>query len=584
VHIGAFVTELKQRRVIRAVVVWGIVAFAVLQVYEAVMHGLHLPEWTLSFVVVVLGLGFPVTITLAWIFDLSARGVSRAPSTEANELKGARVTLVLVTLGFLAASPGIAWYFLRMPAERPPPIAPTTPSIAVLPFADMSPGKDQEYLSDGIAEEILNSLAQVGGLRVIGRTSSFSFKGKNEDLRSIGEKLGVAHLLEGSVRRSGTRIRVTTQLVEAGRGSHLWSQIYDRELTDVFEVQDEIAKSVVAALKLRFGTSSESSAQDRHTTNLEAYQQYLLGEHFRKRASEDGNRRAIEAYEKAVALDPGYSPAWVGLSQARSDRANTFAASLSALLDDLELSHRAAEKAVALDPGSGRAYGARGNARIYNKWDWAGGHADLDRAIALNPGDAEIQALYGRALIGLGRVGDHGVVAALQRATELDPLNAWSWLNLSWSYLVAGQFRAARTATERAMEVSPDFEFGKCFLGDISLVEGRPDTALDWYVRCPVEWKRFPGIAMAQHDLGRSDESNIALETVISRFAGVAAMQVAEVHAWRGEGDAAFDWLDRAHSQRDTGVSNVKVDLLLRNLHGDPRYNAFLKKLNLPVD
>src|SRR5438105_1496918 len=251
----SLLAELKRRRVFRTMVGYGIVAFALLQVAEPIMHGMHLPDVTLTFVMLALGLGFPVVVVLAWAFDVSASGIERHPfaASGVHGLRGARLALVLAGIGLLAAAPGLTWYFLSGragPAGEAlttligtPATTAMPPSVAVLPFADMSPGKDQEYLSDGIAEEILNSLAQIEGLRVIGRTSSFSFKGKSEDLRSIGEKLGVAHLLEGSVRRSGARIRVTAQLVEAGRGSHIWSHAYDGELTDVLAVKDEIAES-----------------------------------------------------------------------------------------------------------------------------------------------------------------------------------------------------------------------------------------------------------------------------------------------------------------------------------------------------
>jgi adenylate cyclase len=315
-----FLAELKRRRVIRALVGWGIVSFAVLQVYEPIMHGLHLPEWTLSFVVLLLGAGFPVTTCLAWVFDIRSTGVERTvpvappwnPAAPALT-RGWLPALLLVGVGLAAAAPGVTYYFFprvtspiatrawvigglalltsmaglgwaltrrpaRAVASRPgPPPAATIPSIAVLAFADMSPQRDQEYLADGVAEEILNALARVGGLKVIGRTSSFSFKGKSEDLRAIGQKLGVLHVLEGSLRKSGDRVRVTAQLIQVTDGSHVWSESYDRMLDDIFELQDELALAVVAALKVKLLPGVGLPTHGRQPATAEAYEHYLRG-------------------------------------------------------------------------------------------------------------------------------------------------------------------------------------------------------------------------------------------------------------------------------------------------------------------
>ena len=244
-ELKALILELERRRVFRALVAYGILAFAILQIIEPVMHGLHWPDAVLSYVVVTLGLGFPVVVSLAWIFDVREGRLQKSHPVQGAGLRGWRLALVLTAIGVAAAAPGIAWNFFwrTRPPERDP-----APSIAVLPFADMSPGKDQEYFSDGIAEEILNALAHIEGLRVAGRTSSFSFKGKHEDLRSISAKLNVRHVLEGSVRRDGDRVRVNAQLVDASDGYHRWSAAYERDLKGIFALEDEIARAIVAAL------------------------------------------------------------------------------------------------------------------------------------------------------------------------------------------------------------------------------------------------------------------------------------------------------------------------------------------------
>jgi adenylate cyclase len=311
--------------VIRALLGWGIASFAVLQVYEPVMHGLHLPEWTLSFVVVSLGLGFPVTAALAWVFDLKTSGIERTLPT-GDDVGGSpeiprspRVRFALVVgLGLAAASPGLVYYLvwpgiaLRQEGNSRRKAAIGDPSIAVLPFADMSPQKDQEYLSDGVAEEILNVLTRVGGLKVIGRTSSFYFKGKNVEPAEIGRRLAVSSLLEGSVRRDGNRIRVTAELVNAADGARLWSKSYEGELGSAFAIQDDVARDVATTLQVVLLPLHAGP----RTVVPEAYTQYLIAKQIASQGStrEDWSR-AMTGFRRAVALDPGFAAPLARLGQ-----------------------------------------------------------------------------------------------------------------------------------------------------------------------------------------------------------------------------------------------------------------------------
>src|SRR6266403_399887 len=279
--------DLQRRRVFRALIGYGVFAFALLQIIEPIMHGLHWPDAVLSYVVVALAVGFPVVVGLAWIFDVKAAGAVQPTPMRSRSL---RLDLLLASVAALAAADGMIWYVVARPRAVAPSrdealratldaIPPASdihplPSIAVLPFVNLSSEKEQEYFSDGMAEEILNALAQVDGLRVIGRTSSFSFKGRSDDLRTIGQKLGASNLPEGSVRKAGNRIRITAQLVEARGGSHLWSQAFDQDLTDVFAVQEEIARAVVAALKVKLLPGEAPTTKERRTANPDAYSRY----------------------------------------------------------------------------------------------------------------------------------------------------------------------------------------------------------------------------------------------------------------------------------------------------------------------
>ena len=592
----SLVAELQRRRVFRALVGYGIAAFAILQIIEPIMHGLHWPEAVLGYVVVALALGFPLVVTLAWVFDVNAGRIERTgPSAPATGLRGARLAILLVGIGVLAATPGVVWYFFVRDRSAPSQVStatavspvdqPTaqTPSIAVLPFLDMSPGKDQEYFSDGISEEILNALAQVEGLQVTGRTSSFSFRGKNEDLRSIGQKLGVGAVLEGSVRKVGNRVRVTTQVIKVADGFHLWSQTYDRDLSDIFAVQDEIARAVVAAMKVKLFPGQAGIAEQRRTTSHEAYAEYLRGRHFAKWDSLEGNRLAAEAFQRSIALDPEYAPSHAGLAVSLERYLSWLdgppAPTLKAA--SKQQAEEEAEKAVLL-AADFESYSARGWIRTVWTWDWAGAEADMKRAVSLGPGDATAQMRYGHLMAVLGRLTE--AIAITRKVTEIDPLDANAWFHLGWYYNATGQTQLARQALSRALEISPQSEYAALNLAITELLEKRPKAALERVQPPWQRWMRNFIIAMAQHDLGRAQESQNALQHLLSESRGTSASQIAEVYAWRGEYDSAFEWLERARVQRDPGSRYVKYDPVLRNLRGDPRYTALLKKMNLPVD
>jgi TolB-like protein len=455
----------------------------------------------------------------------------------------------------------------------PPAFAPPARSVAVLPFVDMSEKKDQEYLSDGLAEELLDLLTKTPGLYVIARTSSFSFKGKSDDIPTIARKLNVANILEGSVRKSGTRLRITTRLIRATNGEEIWYETYDRELKDVFDVQDEIAEAVVAKLKLTLAPVSQDPA--RRTSNTEAYNQYLLGRQAFNRGNLDGYRLAIEAYHRAIALDPNYVAPYEGLTAAEF-----FVADQTGDAAGYRRAEEAADTAVALGPEDASSYAARGFIRYAIRWDWAGTQADFEKAIALDPGDARFQQRYGELLATQGRLPE--AIATTRKAIELDPLSHSAWQTLTTYLISTGDFAAARDASRRALEISPQSDFSLNDLGTLQLLEGRAQDALDTFRKIDNEGFRLSSVAMAEHTLGHVRESQHALEQLIAQHATEAAFQIAEIFAWRGENDKAFEWLERAYQQRDGGLSDMKTDPPLANLRNDPRYKTFLRKMNLP--
>ncbi len=490
-----------------------------------------------------------------------------------------RFVLPLIAL-LLVLGGGAVWYIegtSDAPAAKPAATtaAPNEKSIAVLPFADMSAGKDQEYFADGLSEELLNLLAKLPELRVIGRTSSFQFKGRNEDLRAIGEKLNVAHILEGSVRKSGEKVRITAQLIRAADGSHLWSETYDRTLNDIFVVQDDIAGEVVQALKLTLlGTAltTRSKPQD-----LEAYNLALQGRFFLDRRGKVDFERAVAYFRRSRERDPGYAPAWAGLSRAYAQQADN---GFVPAADGYGRAREAAEKALALDPQLADAHLAMGWVQLLYDWDWAAADASFRKALELEPGSALALRRAGDLAATLGRSGES--IDLINKAIERDPLQPNHYNSLGQTLLAVNRDTEAEAAFRKALELDPDGPIRHLFLGLALLLQGKTDAALREMQQETDKGWRLSGLPLVFHALGRRSESDAALAALKDKYAEDSAYQVAEMHAFRGEADLAFEWLERAYAQRDGGVTGIKYDRLMRGLVGDPRYKAFLKKLKLP--
>jgi TolB-like protein/Tfp pilus assembly protein PilF len=522
-------------------------------------------------------------VSLAWIFDVSPSGIERTPAS--GPLRGPRLAIALAAVGVLGAVPGLVYYFvLRARTTAPVASASTAaigPSIAVLPLVNLSHDPEQEYFADGLSEELLDLLAKVPGLHVAARTSAFSFKGKNEDARTIAEKLNVKTLLEGSVRKSGDQVRITTQLISAADGYHLWSETYDRKLTDVFAVQDDIAQSVVAALKVKLIPGQTLSSRAHKTSDPEVYREYLLGRQFMRSSNIEGFRRAYDAYGKALALDAQFAPAIAGLAIAQfwvADSAPNAAAVAQGQRHAIEL----AERAVALDPELTEAYVARGFIRGSLQWDWSGANADFERALVLSPESAEAMLEQARNVLRpLGRFGE--AIVAVRRATELDPLNSRAWSALGSLYLATGETKLMRAALDRSLEVNPQQGFAGPWLGVGFLIEGKPEEALGAFGKSTSDIFRLLGTAVANHSLGKERDSQQALEEMLAKHSHDGAYQIADVYAWRGDRDRAFAWLDRACTQHDGGLTLIKADPLMRGIRDDPRYAAVLKRINLPL-
>ena len=542
------VDQLKHRGVLRAAAYYAAAAWLVVQIATAVFPYLEFPNWSVRLIIVSVMAGFPVAMLVSWFYRWTPSGLQR-------ELE---------------------------PADPARAVAPAAPArentLAVLPFADLSPQKDQEYFADGLAEELLGLLAQLPQLQVIARSSSFSFKGRNLDVRTIAGKLGVASVLEGSVRKSGNRLRVTAQLIRAADDAQLWSQTYERELTDVFAMQDEIANAVVAALKIKLLPSQHVINMHR-TSNTEAYDQFLLGQNVIRHGRYDDYQRALAAFQRAVALDPDYGAAWAALALARSAVAD-FAAISAAERSAAKLEALAtADKAIALAPALADGYAIRAHLRRNQLWDWAGALEDLERALTLEPSNTD--ALYPYALMLIILMRYEEAISTIRTAIAGDPLSWISWTMLGVAFWRVGRVQEGRDAFERALEVSPDSSLTRYDLGCLELEQGRTEQALAHFHKAGAAFGEA-GIAMAEYTLGHERESQAALAELESKYAVGFSYQIAQARAWRGERDAAFESLERAYAQRDAGVTRIRGESLLASLRDDPRYDAFVRKLNFP--
>ncbi len=443
-------------------------------------------------------------------------------------------------------------------------------SIAVLPFQDMSENKDQGYFSDGLSEELITLLAQIQDLQVIARTSSFHFRGKDAPLSEIASTLGVAHVLEGSVRRAGGIVRVTAQLIRTQDGVHLWSQSFERDVKDIFKVQDDIAAAVVESMKLKL---LPPGSDPHRSDNPDAYNQYLLARQFGRRGNLEDIERAVAAYRQAIDLDPNYAAAYAGLSFTQTAIANsTQDAARFALARD------AADKALALAPQLVDAYRARALFRL-ETLDFAGARADSEKALSLAPGESAVQSLYGVQIAAFGKIPQ--AIAAMNKAIDLDPLSAYAWANAGLFHTVNHDYPLARQALQRALAISPSADANHFLLGQLDLLQGQLDEAQAEFLKQGLEANRRVGYAMVEFTRGSDKQSLQALNELIAKHAGDMAYQVGDVYAWRGEKDKAFEWLERAYKQRDSGLNGIAYDPLLAGLQSDPRYGVLLKKLEL---
>lgn len=449
-------------------------------------------------------------------------------------------------------------------------------SIAVLPFADMSQKKDQDYFADGMAEEILDILAKIPRLTVIGRTSSFQFKGRTEDLRTIGEKLGAAYVVEGSVRKAGDRIRVTAQLIDTQSGTHVWSQSYDKDYGNVLTLQDEIATAIARALQLTIGARGARPLRDELAT--EAYTLYLRARLALDKFGASSLLEAQSEFQQALQLDPTLLPAAEGLALTylyRGLNENDISGR-----DAWEQARSAARKALQISASSSSAHGVLGYVTGMQDFDWATAEKEFRTALTLNPND--VDTLTNAAQLAAMRGDFDQAMRRINTSLVLDPLNPNTHQVRGLILYMTHDYSAAESALQKSIAINPEIDASHLTLAYIHLVHGRWEAALKEFTADPESSSKDIGLALVNHALGKKKESDAALARVVEEVGSIWAYGIACIHAYRGERDQAFEWLEKSRAARDGDLFFVRGEPLLASLHDDPRWAALMKSMNLP--
>jgi len=587
-----FFEELKHRNVVRVAVLYLLACWLILDPVHVVFHMLEVPAWANRLVVVLMAVGLPAVLLFAWAFEITPEGLKPTleidPKRSIRTLTGRRLDRAIIVVLVLALGYFVAdkfWLAKREPVPESVATKPTAPlppaaiavlekSIAVLPFVDMSEKKDQEYFSDGLTEELIDHLSRSPDLRVIARTSSFSFKGKNEDVRTIASKLGVAHLLEGSVRKAGNDLRITAQLIRAADGTHLWSQTYDRPLADIFKVQGEIAGTVAQALNVALKTGDPGERDQR---NLEAHNLLLQGNFFLGRRTKQDAEKAVDFYKQAISLDPNYALALERLASAHMFQADNGWISIT---QGNAKAREELKRALTIEPDLAVAHASLGSLYELFDWNWRAAQAEYKRARDLDSSDDSSQTRLARLdACTSGRFDD--AIAAFHQHLLRDPLDTLALWRLGVSLVAAGRLNEAEAAWHKLEELNPNYAGGHAWWATTLVLMGRNAEALATVERESDEAWKLSYSPLVYWSLGRRAESDAALSQLKEKYAAGSAYQIAEMYAYRGEVESAFEWFERAYRQRDGGLQLLRIDPILGNVRGDSRYKILLAKMNL---
>src|SRR5437870_1871854 len=578
-----FSAELKRRNVYKVGAVYAVSAWLLIQAASILFPTFEAPGWVMKVFVAVVAAGFPIALILAWAFELTPEGLKRTefagePPTKAPHN---RVWIYVVTI---AGAISIGLFFLgryTVTSKQSGSVEVPAKSIAVLPLVNTSGDPGNDYICESLSEELMAVLAKTPRLKIIGRSSSLLFKGKSDDSRAIGEKLGVANLLEGSVRKQGDRVRIVAELINAADGRTLWSETYDRELKDVFAVQSEIAVAVTEQLKIKLlGAPTKSDAAPSND-NLAAYNALHQGTFYFGISTEEGTRKATEFYGEAIRLDPRYALAHANLSSAWRQLGTTWLGGGAEAKEAFAKARTAAQTALSLAPHFSAAHEALGYVLLTSDLDVAGAEAELRAAEKLAPADPGPKGALCILLGAQGRLAESENVA--RQALALDPLGVIRYLNLARVLIGGGRYDEAEAALRKAVALQPAAARLHVHLTTIDVLRGDATGALhDAQLEPPGSWRDY-ALALAQQAQSDRVAADAALQKLINENAVTSPFQIAAAYGLRNEPDKMFEWLDRAYTERDSGLTQLLVTPFILTYKNDPRFAAFCQKLKLPV-
>jgi len=585
-----FVKEIKRRNVSRVALVYIIAGWLTMQVVDVMFPALNLPEWLVSAVAAFLLIGFPFALIFAWAFEMTPEGLKRERDIDRSEsvtsktghkLNRTALIILAIAVGFLLFDKFVL-HREHLVSDGPIAAVETKPSIAVLPFVNMSDDADNEYFSDGLSEELLNLLAKIPQLHVAGRTSSFKFKGTNEDLRVIGEALNVNHVLEGSVRKAGDRLRITAQLIDTKNGYHLWSENYDRTLTDIFAIQDEIAGHVVESLKVHL-LGAKVAVADQGTSSVEAYNEYLRGIYFLERTSEENLAAAVAAFEKAIRLDPEFGRAYGALSIAQQQTFSGWAASSETyggnFVDNFEKMRANVEKAIELDPGSANTLIAQTMLAVVVEWDIPAGMVAGGKLARMHPNNADAIGWHASDLFFARRFEE--AEQLLLRAAEIDPLSIPNWRSLGDVYMAMGRCDDAIATYQRALNLAPGTGRFNGRIARCKLFQGDLEAAKAYNALEPVEWVRETNEIIIDGRTGTGPEWQARVAAYEQKHGYGNSYQMAEIYADAGDLDKTFEWLGHTTRVKDPGGPWAMVMPFFEEAWMDPRWDDYVAEFNL---
>ena len=585
--IDNFFSELKRRNVYKVAVAYAVVGWLVVQVTATIVPALHLPDGLTTAVVVLVLIGFPIALVISWAFEMTPEGMKRTPDVSAEEVRSLpywnkrKFAAFIITMVVIAIGLTVSQFIRSKSAALGPSVALAEKGLAVLPLVNTSGDPSNEYFSDGLSEELIAVLAKIPDLKVIGRSSSFLFKGQSGDTKTIGEKLGVAHLVEGSVRKEGDRVRIVAELINAADGRSLWSDTYDRELKDVFAVQSEIATAVAEQMKVKLLGQSARPEMVGSSENPAAHNAVLQSEFYFQQQTAESMRKSINFLQEAVRLDPNYALAYAKLGQAWRQYAASFSTNdASAAYDE---ARRAADKAVSLAPDLVDVRMTVGLLAMTPELDFAAAEKEFRRVLQSSPNNAGAKNALTLSLLAQNRLIE--AEKTCREALSLDPLLTTLWYNLGRIMVGTGRYKEAEEACRKGLELQPAASRFHTYLATLDILQNRPAQAMA-NARLETEgfWRDY-AIALAQQAQSDRTAADAALKEFIVKNSIAGAFQVAVLYGIRKDPDQMFNWLETAYTTHDSGLAQLAVTPFFYPYRDDRRFTTLCQKLKvqLPV-